>query len=171
MSGKDLRLLLDTNVWLDLFILSNPGHKSAWDFLRAAADYDDPANREVLLLYPARIMGDVFYKVRLEAKRWLGATMTGTAEERARACRDHAWDCINDMRELGCAVGMDESDIWLAIKYRSIHEDLEDDFVLAAADRANSDYLITSDKRLAQKARVACATPAEMTARFDCGIV
>ena len=171
MSSGDIRLLLDTNVWLDLFLPSNPGHRCAWDFLRATADYDDPAGREISLLYPARILGDVFCKVRLEAKRWLGASTLGTKEEKARACRDHAWDCIEDMRELGTAVGMDESDIWLAVKYRSIHEDLEDDFILAAADRATADYLVTSDKRLAHKARVACATPEEMTKRLESGIV
>ena len=38
MSGQTLKLLLDTNVWLDLFIPSNPGHRAAWDFLRATAD-------------------------------------------------------------------------------------------------------------------------------------
>ncbi len=67
MSGQTLKLLLDTNVWLDLFIPSNPEHGAAWDFMQATAAYDDPAGREVVLLYPARIMGDVFYKVRLEA--------------------------------------------------------------------------------------------------------
>ena len=166
MSGQTLKLLLDTNVWLDLFIPSSPGHGAAWDFMQATAAYDDSAGREVVLLYPARIMGDVFYKVRLEAKRWLGASRQGTAEERARACRDHAWDCVQDMHELATAVDTDESDVWLALKYRSVHEDLEDDFVLAAADRAQADYLVTSDARLARKARTATGTPLELCERM-----
>ena len=160
--ASSLRLLLDTNVWLDLFIPSNPGHKAAWDFVRATAAFEDPAGREVVLLYPARIVGDVFYKVRLEAKRWVASAQTGSPEQQAVACRDHAWDCINDMCELGCAVGMDESDVWLARKYRALHEDLEDDFVLAAADRAKADYLVTSDVRLARKSRVPAAAPADL---------
>lgn len=171
MSGQTLKLLLDTNVWLDLFIPSNPGHRAAWDFLRATASYDDSAGRDVVLLYPARIMGDVFYKVHLEAKRWLRTSQFGTEEERARACRDHAWDCVQDMHELATAVGTDESDVWLALKYRSVHEDLEDDFVLAAADRAQADYLVTSDTRLARKARVATGTPRELNERMAAGLL
>lgn len=171
MNGQPLKLLLDTNVWLDLFIPSNPGHSAAWDFIRATAAYDDPAGRDVVLLYPARIMGDVFYKVRLEAKRWLRTSRFGDGEELARACRDHAWDCVQDMHELATAVGTDESDVWLALKYRGVHEDLEDDFVLAAADRARVDYLVTSDAQLARKARVATGTPLELCEHMAAGLL
>jgi predicted nucleic acid-binding protein len=170
MNPTPLRILLDTNVWLDLFIPSNPGHAIAWKLIRLAAAYEDPAGRDVVLLYPARILGDVFYKVRLEAKRWVASATTGSAEAKALACRDHAWDCINDLCELGQAVGMDEADVWLARKYRAVHEDLEDNFVLAAADRAQVDYLVSSDVRLLRKARVPAVAPAELLRILEASI-
>lgn len=161
--SRDLSLLLDTNVWLDLFIPSNTGHDAAWNLVRAAAAYKGPHGTLAQLLYPARIVADVFYMVRLEAKRWIATSSLGDPETRALACRNHAWDCIHDMDALGTAVGMDGSDVWTAIRYRSIHEDLEDDFILAAADRAHPDYLVTSDRKLARKARVATATPVDLS--------
>ncbi len=170
MHSDGLYLLLDTNVWLDLFIPSDLGHDIAWELMKASAAYEGPAGEPARLLYPARILGDVFYKVRLEAKRWMRGSTLGSAESQALACRNHAWDCIHDMRELGTAVGMDEADVWLACKYRTLHEDLEDDFVLAAADRVQADYLVTSDAKLARKARVPTASPADLAKMLKAGI-
>lgn len=170
MRAKDLLLLVDTNVWLDLFIPSNAGHGDAWDFVRAAAECEDAPTRGIRLLYPARIMGDVFYKVRLEAKRWISGASAGTPDQLARACRDHAWDCVADMRELGTAVGMDEADIGIAFGLRALHEDLEDDFVLAAVERSGADYLVTSDAKLARRASAPALSPREMAKLLRAGI-
>lgn len=68
------------------------------------------------------------------------------------------------MCEITTAVGVDESDLWLACKYRNLTWDLEDSFVLAAPRRAEVDYLVTSDQALIQKASVAVLTPVDMTA-------
>ena len=70
-----------------------------------------------------------------------------------------AWSCIENMREQAIAIGADESDAWLACKYRPLSEDLEDNFVLAAAERAEVDFIVTGDKTLIQKATVAAYTP------------
>ena len=169
MRAKDLLLLVDTSVWLDLFIPSNSGHKAAWDFVRAAAEYEDDSYRDIKLLYPARVMGDVFYKVRLEAKRWIADASMGTSNQLACACRDHAWDCVKDMHALGTAVGVDESDVSIAIGLRSLHEDLEDDFVLAAIERSDADYLVTSDTKLARKARIPALSSDEMASMLRGG--
>jgi predicted nucleic acid-binding protein len=65
---------------------------------------------------------------------------------------------------------MDEADMWLARKYRAVHEDLEDNFVLAAADRAQVDYLVSSDVRLLRKARVPAVAPAELLRILEASI-
>jgi predicted nucleic acid-binding protein len=79
--------------------------------------------------------------------------------EDAEAIRDIAWACVDNMSELGTPVGADESDLWLARKYRRLHPDLEDDLVLAAAERAQADYLVTSDEALLRKAMVPALSP------------
>lgn len=73
-----------------------------------------------------------------------------------------AWACVDRMRDFAVAVGADESDVWLASKYRSFNWDLEDNMVLAAAKRANVDYLATNDKDLIAKATVAALAPADL---------
>ena len=52
-------------------------------------------------------------------------------------------------------MGADSSDVWLARKYQRIHADFEDCMVLAAAQRAKADYLVTSDEALLRHAPVA----------------
>lgn len=59
---------------------------------------------------------------------------------------------------------MDEADLWLACRYRTLTWDLEDNVVLAAAQRAEADYLVTSDRALIQRATVAVLAPGDMTA-------
>lgn len=153
MSGEPISLLIDTNVWLDVLIPSRLGHATAIDLLRTAIAHD------CQLLYPVRILADVYYMVRHEAKECLRTSKGTLSEADARACNDHAWDCIENIRELACAVGADESDVWLAVKHRGLHSDLEDDFVFAAAQRARPTYLISSDKTLVRKAPVAALMP------------
>lgn len=45
--------------------------------------------------------------------------------------------------------------VWLARKHRRIHEDFEDCLVLATAQRAKADVLVTSDEALLRHAPVA----------------
>jgi hypothetical protein len=50
---------------------------------------------------------------------------------------------------------------------RGLNEDLEDNFVLAAFERAHVDYLVTSDCQLRQKATVPALAPKDMTALLE----
>jgi predicted nucleic acid-binding protein len=59
---------------------------------------------------------------------------------------------------------LDNSDVWLARKYRTLHDDFEDNFILAAAERAKVDFLVTSDQSLLRKATVAALSPQDMLA-------
>ncbi len=62
------------------------------------------------------------------------------------------------MRENATAIGADESDVWLACKYRNLSGDLEDNMVMAAAQRARTDFLVTSDANLLRKSTVQAHT-------------
>lgn len=157
-------LLLDANVWLDFYIAGRAGFDVARRFMRSAIEH------EAVLMYPTRILADVFYEIRRDAKKWFRADGITVTDVVGRACRDHAWDCVKDMNELAIAVGMDGSDVWLALKLQGLNADLEDNFVLAAAERARADYLVTSDRQLIQKATVAALTPQDMCAVLEAGI-
>lgn len=155
-----MRILVDTNVWLDYFIGLRAGHDEAAAFLRGSERV------EAQLLYPAATLQDVFYLMARELKR-IARSVAPVTESDVQAIRRIAWGCIDNMRELATAVGMDESDLWLACKYRTLTWDLEDNVVLAAAQRAEVDYLVTNDRVLIQRATVPALTPKDMTALLD----
>ncbi len=164
MSGSDtpeeaasLKILVDTNVWLDSFLGFRAGHKSAMAFLAAAQEED------ALLMYPVGALQDIFAILIMELKR-----KTREVRELDASCmstiRRTAWSCIDALREGATAAGADESDAWLACKYRNFHWDLEDNMVLAAAQRVSADYLVTNDRILISKATVPALAPSDLTA-------
>lgn len=155
-------LLLDTNVWLDNYIPTRPGHETARRLLRHAR------NNGVQLVYAVGTIKDVFYLVSSHFKNDIRSHGQAVGKVEALVAKELAWSCVDNMRELACAVGADESDVWLASKYRSLHEDLEDNLVLAAAERARAAYLVTSDRTLIGKATVAALTPADWLALQGC---
>ena len=102
-------------------------------------------------MYPITAPGTVFYVVQQSLKRAAQADGVVLQQGDAIAIRELAWACIENMAELGAPVGADVSDFWRARKYRSVHPDLEDNLVLAAVDRSQAGYLITSDEALLRK--------------------
>ena len=155
---RQLRVLLDTNVWLDFFLRNRRGRETAEKLIRRGIRDD------VCLLYPSQSVLDVFYQVGLAYKRLLREDGVEIDEAWGRAINAQAWEAVNMMREAATVVGMDESDLWLAFKYRELNSDLEDNLVLAAAERAHADYLVSSDARLIAKASVPALSPEDMLA-------
>lgn len=152
------KLLCDTNVWLDHYLGRRPGHAAAKDMLRAAIESD------CALLVPLVSLKDFFYLVQLELKRASLADGTPVTESDAPAIREIAWATLDNLLELATVVGGDASDVWLARKQRALHDDFEDDLVIAAAVRAKADFLVTSDERLLKNSPVAALSPASMMA-------
>ena len=150
MSQMPQKLLLDTNVWLDAFLPSRTGHGIASELITQAQAND------VSILFPVHALPDVFYLVFIQVKDEI-RQMMGVADERvAAAARTTAWECVNAMREVATAVGADQTDVWLACKSEYVHNDVEDNLVLAAARRSKADCLVTSDKALFEHAPLAC---------------
>ena len=150
------RLLLDTNVLLDMVVPNRAGHSAAVNLV------SDALSAGFTLLYPARVLGDVFYIASSDAKRLLVRDGLQVTDEMAHVCNAYAWDAIDKICAIATAVGEDESDVWMACKLRAINKDLEDCFVMAAARRAEADYLVTSDKGLHKHASVATVSPTDL---------
>lgn len=143
-------LLLDTNVWLDYFIESRSGHRDAFRLI------DGALQCEIELLFAVTSSKDIFYTVNRAAKYWYRESHDDKlTDSAALAAQETAWGCLNQLRELGTAVGCDLSDVWLACKHRSIHGDYEDDLILAAIQRVGSATLVTNDEKLLRHCPVA----------------
>lgn len=143
------RVLLDTNVWLDAFDGARPRSREASELI------DVCVRKGIDLLYAVGTAKDVYYLVGASLERQVRTAGEALSEDQARAIAVYAAACVTNMDEIATAVGADSSDVWLARKYQRIHTDFEDCMVLAAAQRAKADYLVTSDEALLRHAPVA----------------
>lgn len=150
-----LTLMLDTNVWVDNYCSDHRSNATVRKLLETAYVQGHT------LVYPAGIVKDVFYVLTHEFKR-VAAADGELTETDAQAIREVVWGCVQNMCELATAVSVDEGDVWLARKYKSLTHDLEDNLVLVAAKRAQADFLVTGDLKLIQHATVAALTPHDM---------
>lgn len=163
MTARPSRILLDTNIWLDNYLPFRAGSDAARTLIDVAW------NEGIDLLYAASTARDVFYMVARTFKWATVAEKGGLSEGDALAIRDIAWACVDNMRDLGSAVGADESDLWLACKYRRLNGDLEDNMILAAMERSGADYLVTSDEGLLRRAPFATLSASDMVVYLsDC---
>ena len=151
--GSPLCVLVDTNVWVDNYVAVRKGSRTSQEFIAAAVAAGAG------LVYPVHTFKDVFYNVAATLKHMRKMEEGGVSEDDALAIREIAWACVENMRDIATAVAADESDAWLACKYRCFSTDLEDNFVIAAAERANASFVVTRDEDLLRKCTVASYTP------------
>ena len=147
------RVLLDTNVWLDAFDGARPRSREANGLIDACV------RKGIDLLYAVGTVKDVYYLVGASLKRETRAAGEALSEDQVSAI-----SAIANMDEIATAVGADSSDVWLARKYQRIHADFEDCLVLAAAQRAQADCLVTNDEALLRHAPVAALSAGDFLA-------
>ncbi len=161
MTREQPSILLDTNIWVDCFL----GWRSN---SKASSELIDLASRtNIKLLYAIHTLKDIFYIINMEIKR-VAQEKTGTVSESdALAAKAASWACIENICDCATAIGADSADAWLARKYRKLNDDFEDNLILAAAQRANANFIVTSDKELLQKATVPAHTPQDAIAVLE----
>lgn len=152
------KLLLDSNIWVDMFVEGRPGRRDALRLVNWAA------KQEAALLYAASSIKDAYCLIGSREKQKVRDEGREVTRAAADAIDEYAWGCVRLMEELATVVPLDQSDIWIATKYRAIHPDFEDDLVLAAAERAKPDFLVTNDEALIRHAPVAALTAREVLA-------
>ena len=121
-------------------------------------------SRQIALLYAASSVKDVYYLLEEREKRRVRASGAEVTATIAAAVNEYAWGCVLSMGEMATVVPVDQSDLWIATKFRTVHEDLEDDLVLAAMERSQADFLVTSDETLLRKSPVAALSPHDLLA-------
>ncbi|WP_080801623.1 type II toxin-antitoxin system VapC family toxin [Arabiibacter massiliensis] len=158
MITASTRLLLDSNVWLDLFASDRPGRDDAVELVTLAT------SQQTTLLFAASSIKDVYYLLNEREKRKIRAKNVEVTAGVAAAINEYAWGCVRAMEELATVVPIDQADLWIAAKYRAVHNDFEDNLVLAAMERSKADYLVTSDEVLLSKSPVAALAPHDAVA-------
>lgn len=151
---KHLSVLFDTNVWLDYF-LGRELAKSASGAFQRAMEKDDA------IVTTAPIMRDVFYLVGTELKRNARAEGVECVQADSKAVAEVAWECIAFMRGHCAVLNVGAPEELVAFTLRQENTDFEDNLLIATAQRANVDYVITNDKRLLKSNLVPALSPRE----------
>lgn len=164
MNEKPLIIMVDTNVWLDLFVPNRPKVEESIAFFKEARRHG------VEIAFTPEIARAVFRIVSCEAKSYFRQSMGSLGETYARATASNAWDAVASMQEIGTAIGSSMGDLWMAEKLRDEHAEIEDNLIVAACMRCNIDYLVTNDEKLRKHAPVATATPEMMLKLLEAGV-
>lgn len=146
-----LKLLIDTNVWMDYF--SGRSDRTA-DVARLFEIAD--VSEQIALFSSSLSVKDVSYLVSAAIKRECRRKNGSLSDNAIAAADETAWACVRQMRELAliAPVGADEVFDSFVFKYR--HNDFEDDLMLGVANRIDADYVVTEDKNLIKHTNGVC---------------
>ncbi|MDO4290856.1 MAG: PIN domain-containing protein [Eggerthellaceae bacterium] len=158
MSSENPIALLDTNVWLDHFLGNRPKSAHATNLITYAAAHD------ITLAYSAGEVKDVYYLIGQELKRERRKTAGTLTQSDALACSEVAWACVDNMTALATAISVGEPQVWLARHFRSLHNDFEDNLVLAALETSKADVFVTNDETIRSKSPVPSFSPEDTLA-------
>lgn len=146
-----LKLLIDTNVWIDYFLSRSSECRQATELLVRAGE-----SESVALYVVSHSIKDIAYILASTMKEQARRCAGELTEEAAAAAREVSWGCVRNMLDQAIVIPVGQTEILQAFTYKAVHDDLEDDILLGAAYRAGIDCIVTHDKRLAQRSPIAC---------------
>lgn len=147
MRKGPVRYLLDTNIWLYYFLGENAYKHEIMDLITSGQDDG------VDILFTPTTAKDLFY-VLPRALRRAGAI--GPDETMSSI----AWGCLERMFELATPAPQSAAECHIARTLRSTIPDFEDAMIIAAAETAGADYIVTLDKELLRDMPEVCVDPA-----------
>lgn len=150
------RLLLDTNVWLDYFHGVGPGVAAIEEIVSRGL------KGKVHLLYAPTSAKDVFCLI---SRRLRQTDARGSSSSASFAAA--AWAYVRRMMEVADAAPQSYAKCEPACLLRSNFDDFEDNLIIAAAETAKADYVVTSDRLFLQALPEACITPDRAVALLD----
>ena len=134
-----LKLLIDTNVWMDYF----SGRSDRTANVAHLIEIADASERIALFASSA---------IKQECRR-----KTGSLSDNAIAAADEtAWACVRQMRELALIAPVGADEVFDSFVFKYHHNDFEDDLILGVANRIDADYVVTEDKNLIKHTNGVC---------------
>ena len=155
-------VVLDTNVWVDNYLTNRSGHDAAGELLERLWK-----EKATIAFCPVSAK-DIFFVTAQELKRECRQELGTLSEADALACNEIAWGCVQNMMDNAVAANIGQAEMWLAVKYKRLHNDFEDNLIIAAAQSAEADYFVTNDQALLGKCPVTAFTPQGMVDYLKC---
>lgn len=152
------RILLDTNVLVDYLLGREPGCSACKEIIALSG----PGQHA--LLAASTSMKDAYYLTRSTLKRQERIESGSVSEGQAQAASEVAWACIRQLMHIVTVVPVGRGECLDAMALRVLHDDFEDNLVLAAVREVDADFLVTGDSQLVRHAPVACLAPEDMAA-------
>lgn len=145
-----LKLLIDTNVWMDYFSGRSDRTANVVHLIEIA-----DASELIALFASSLSVKDVSYLVSAAIKREC-RRKNGSLSDSAIAADETAWACVRQMRELALIAPVGADEVFDSFVFRHHHNDFEDDLMLGVANRIDVDYVVTEDKNLIKHTNGVC---------------
>ena len=149
-NGPCVKLLIDTNVWLDYFLGRPNTLPSILELFGMAEE-----SERIALLASSLSIKDVYFV--------LGQTMKAQARKAGRltpeiigAADEASWECVRKIREMALIAPVGVNEVFDSFVFKRYHNDFEDDLILGVGNRAGADYVVTGDKDLIKHTNGAC---------------
>ena len=155
------KIMLDTNVVVDYLLGRRPGCDDCAKLIAAHA------LGEHAVYVAALSLKDAYYLTSMQLKRMERQASGQVSESMERAADEIAWACVRQLIENTIVLPTGRAESLLACTLRSIHDDFEDNLVLATAKNANMDYLVSNDEALVKHAPLACLSSSNMVALLE----
>mgnify|MGYP004537247003 CR=1 FL=1 len=146
-----LRLLIDTNVWMDYF--SGRSDRTA-NVVRLVEIAD--ASERIVLFASSLSVKDVSYLVSAAIKQECRRKTGSLSNDAIAAADETAWACVRQMRELALIAPVGADEVFDSFVFKYHHNDFEDDLMLGVANRIDVDYVVTEDKNLIKHTNGIC---------------
>ena len=139
MPLKPRVLMLDTCIWVNSQLGTNSGHAAARNLIVTAR------KQGARLGIAPHSLSNVFYIIHRHLRRLDASAGIASSDQSAAAAKEAAWGVVNNIMEYAEVVGADGSDARIAALHKGVHDDFEDDLVIAAARRMKADLVVTDD--------------------------
>lgn len=147
MLKRKLRLMLDTNVWLEYFTRDGVNPKSSAHLIEKGA------LEQADLMFAPSTAKDLFYLLPCVFKR---AAMDGDKDV---SFKPAAWAAVSFMLESATPAPLSAAECNLAAMMRHTFDDYEDNLLLASAETSECDLVVTRDRQLLAHFPETCVTP------------
>ena len=152
------KIVLDTNILVDYLLGREPACSECKQLLLMHA-----ACEHAVCVSPLSLK-DAYYLVGMNLKRMERQASGHLDDSMAHAANEIAWACVRSLVESVLVLPVGRAEALQGLVYKSVHDDFEDNLVIAAAHSANADFVVTNDAALLRHAPIACLSSADMVA-------
>ena len=150
-----LKLLIDTNVWMDYF--SGRSDRTA----NVARLFEIADVSEQIALFASSLsVKDVSYLVsaaiKRECRRKNGSLSDNAIAAAGETAAETAWACVRLIRQKSIIASGGADEVFDSFVFKYHHNDFEDDLMLGVANRIDADHVVTEDKNLIKHTNGVC---------------